>query len=191
MHKLLYVSLFVFVTGCASHPVFIQPTSGPVANIEFKTDSGMNLWLMTRKTKMDKYLCSSQPSEVIAILNNRSVISKYLDGGKNTSSLNVTIPANSQEFVLLMNAVGIDTNSRIVTNCIVHQGFVPESGKNYRAIYNGDRKLCEFDFFEVNLEKQTPITTTKYPPCYIPDNSSKLMKEFSEKNYLKHPELYQ
>lgn len=200
MKKLIVLlpSACLMLVSCAGVPPYVAPSSGPMAHLTFRTESGgINLGLMWYGGRpTSNCTCSEQPGLVIGVLHNMMIgASGYADKGKNSDSFEVDVPASGNEFRFSMpviNYYGQSGSSQTAKTCQVHEAFVPEPHKNYELTYNFNTDPCMFEINEVtNDGLKMPVKVRNYPPCTqskdAHDRVVRYIKDFCAAN----PELYQ
>lgn len=167
----------------------------PTATLTIKTGKTdiTNGWVIHMKGDMQKYSCSAEPEEVIAILNNKSIFNQFADKGSGASEVSIKIPANGEAFRFFIPFVAIDLGASDVTTttCQAHVGFTPEPGKKYVATYHPAQSACEIPIQMLDADGRTKDASWKsYPPCLDKMGRNFTRESFVRDYYNKHQSEY-
>ncbi|MFL7024459.1 hypothetical protein BCS58_09125 [Enterovibrio norvegicus] len=185
--KSLIISLALLGTGCVSLKPYesVQPPDDS-ASLTIQTDQTRNnVYVLKYNSDMNEHYCSSEPVEMVAMLNNVSVITKYADEGNNTNRVEVKIPADQKfRFVIddtifySQERVSSDTIKVKTTICKSHVSFTPEKGKKYLARNYADKRICETEIFEIKGNGDLELTKFEnHPLCYDADVMEEIWEE--------------
>jgi len=170
-HPVFIVAVGIALSSCAGRPTYVQPTAGQTAKLRIVTSADVkNVWVARYPGKAVEHKCAATPPEAIAILNNVSMLSSYADGGKNSNSVEVAIPADGSEFrfgVPLSYAVSASPTTITYERCIAHAGFIPRPGQTYVADHHLTSRTCGIRISRLadNGAKVAEPSST-YPECW-------------------------
>lgn len=195
--SLALVVMPVMTVGCATTLIpYSEPPVEPTATLTIRTGKTdiTNGWVIRFLGNLDHHRCSAQPAEVVAILNNRSVFSKFADKGASVNEVTVRIPANGDRFRFFIPyaSVALTGSEVVTTTCRAHVSFVPEKGKKYTATYSPFTSACDIPIREVtDAGNVKPVEWKRHPPCQDDLGRNFSRESFVLDYYSKHRNEYE